>query len=159
MSWPLLFSLTNLVAVLSWAALLVLPRRPAILSLVLYAGVGLLCLAYTAMFVAVFFGGVDPGRVAGAPEGGPAIYFSNYTIEGLRGLFLSDGGMVIGWTHYLAFDLFVGLWIAHDADAKGFARAVQLPFLLLTFLAGPIGLLAWLIVRERRARQAARAQR
>jgi hypothetical protein len=65
---------------------------------------------------------------------------------------MSDGGMVLGWTHYLAFDLFVGLWIARDADAKGFSRLAQLPVLFLVLMAGPIGLLVWLIVRERRAR-------
>jgi hypothetical protein len=70
-------------------------------------------------------------------------------------LFMSDGGIVLGWTHYLAFDLFVGLWISRDADAKGFSRLTQLPFLFMTFLAGPIGLLAWLVIRERRARAAA----
>ena len=59
--------------------------------------------------------------------------------------------MVIGWTHYLAFDLFTGMWIARDADNKGFSRVVQFPFLFLTLMVGPVGLLAWLIVRERRA--------
>ena len=70
---------------------------------------------------------------------------------------MSDGGIVLGWTHYLAFDLFVGLWIARDADAKGFSRLVQLPILVLTLMAGPSGLLIWLLVRERRARAAAKA--
>jgi hypothetical protein len=76
--------------------------------------------------------------------------------EAVRALFMSDGGVVIGWTHYLAFDLFTGLWIARDADAKGFSRIVQAPFLAVTFMAGPIGLLSWLMVRERRARATGR---
>ncbi len=93
---------------------------------------------------------VDPGAVAGA--GGQGSFRS---IAGIRALFASDAGIVIGWTHYLAFDLFVGLWIAKDADNKGFARWVQLSFLAATLLAGPMGLLAWLVTRERRARRAA----
>ena len=72
-------------------------------------------------------------------------------------MFTSDGGIVIGWTHYLAFDLFVGLWIAKDADHKGFSRLVQFPFLFATLMAGPIGLFAWLVTREARARRAAKA--
>jgi hypothetical protein len=64
--------------------------------------------------------------------------------------------VVLGWTHYLAFDLFIGQWIAKDADHKGFSRIAQAPVLLLTLFAGPIGLLIWLIIRERRARAAAR---
>ena len=59
---------------------------------------------------------------------------------------------MLGWTHYLAFDLFTGLWIARDADNKAFGRLVQAPVLVLTFLAGPLGLLIWLVLRERRAR-------
>ena len=72
---------------------------------------------------------------------------SDYSISGLRALFMSDAGIVIGWTHYLAFDLFVGTWIARDADGRGVGRIVQVPFLFVTLMAGPIGLLAWLIVR------------
>lgn len=159
MSWAVLFGFTNLIAVIGWAMLLLLPRRPAVLSIVMYAAVALLCLAYAAMFGALFFAGVDPGRVAGSPSAGLGTYLENYSIEGIRSLFMSDGGIVIGWTHYLAFDLFVGLWIARDADLKGFSRWVQLPFLLLTFVAGPVGLLLWLIVRERRARLAAKARK
>ncbi|MGH6786038.1 MAG: ABA4-like family protein [Novosphingobium sp.] len=149
--WHALFGLTNLIAVAGWIVLAAFPRRPLINSAVLYLGVALLCLCYAAMFVSLFGGLVDAGRVPGAP---PAD-LSDYSIPGIRTLFQSDGGIVLGWTHYLAFDLFVGLWIARDADAKGFSRLVQLPFLFATFMAGPIGLLAWLTMRERRAREGA----
>lgn len=148
MGWATLFAATNAVALAGWLALLLLPRGPKVMALVLYLGVGLLCVAYAAAFIALFGGLVDPVRVAGAapPD------FSDYSIAGLRALFMSDGGIVIGWTHYLAFDLFTGLWIAKDADHKSFSRLAQALLLLLTFLAGPLGLLTWLIVRERRAR-------
>jgi hypothetical protein len=148
MSWSAIFALTNLVALLGWALLAVLPRSRTVNSVIMYACVGLLCLAYAAMFVSLFGSLVDPARVAGAPE--PDL--SNYSVEGIRALFMSDGGIVLGWTHYLAFDLFVGLWIARDADAKGFSRLTQLPILFFTLMAGPIGLLLWLVIRERRAR-------
>ena len=148
MSSSALFTLTNVVAFADWAMLAVVPRSKTVYSVIMYACVGLLCLAYAAMFVALFGGLADAVRVAGAPE--PDL--SNYSVEGIRALFMSDGGIVLGWTHYLAFDLFVGLWIARDADAKGFSRLVQLPILFFTLMAGPIGLLLWLIIRERRAR-------
>ncbi len=146
--WQSLFVLTNVVAFACWAMLAFLPRRPIVMASILFFGVGLLCLVYAGMFIALFGGLADPVRVAGAPS--PDIM--NYTLPGLRALFMSDGGIVLGWTHYLAFDLFIGQWIARDADNKGFHRLVQLPFLFLTLMAGPIGLLLWLIVRERRAR-------
>ena len=148
--WQTLFTLTNVVAVAAWVVLIGLPRRPFPLALVLYGGVALLCLAYAVMFAMLFGGLADPVRDAGAPL--PDL--SNYSVEGLKAFFRSEGGLVLGWTHYLAFDLFTGLWIARDADAKGFSRLVQAPFLFATFMVGPIGLLAWLLVRERRARSA-----
>ena len=150
MSWSALFTLANVVAFAGWAMLAILPRSKTVYSVIMYACVGLLCLAYVAMFVALFGELADPGRVDGAPE--PDL--SNYSVEGIRALFMSDGGIVLGWTHYLAFDLFVGLWIARDADAKGFSRLVQLPILFFTLMAGPIGLLLWLMIRGRRARAA-----
>ncbi len=151
MNWDALFGLTNIIALAGWVALAALPRGPKVMALILYVGVALLCMIYAALFVLVIGQAVDPGPVAGASGGG------GFTSIGvIRALFMSDAGIVIGWTHYLAFDLFVGLWIAKDADHKGFSRLVQLPFLFATLVAGPIGLLLWLIVREQRARRAAR---
>ena len=150
MNWDFLFGMTNGIAMAGWLMLALLPRGPKVQSVLLYGCVSILCLAYTALFVGLFGGLVDPVRVAGAGQG------SFTSIQGIRALFMSDGGIVIGWTHYLAFDLFVGLWIAKDADNKGFSRWVQIPVLFVTLMAGPIGLLLWLIVRESRARAMAR---
>lgn len=147
--WQSLFTLTNIVALIAWLVLILAPRRPLLLSLVLYAGVGLLCAIYTALLVSLLAGWVDPVRAPGAS----AAALTDYSVRGLRALFASDGAIVIGWTHYLALDLFTGLWIARDADAKGIGRIVQAPILLATFMAGPIGLLIWLAVREPAARR------
>ncbi|QFT77179.1 ABA4-like family protein [Erythrobacter sp. THAF29] len=148
MDWTLVFGAVNMLALLAWVALIALPRWPALLSGILYLGVGLLCLIYSAGLIAVLTGLVPAG------EGGAD--FS--TIEGVRSIFASDAGVAIGWTHYLAFDLFVGLWIARDADAKLFSRWLQAPILLATFVAGPLGLIIWLLVREPRARASGRWQ-
>lgn len=148
--WPVLFSLTNILALLGWVLLIFFPRKPLTHSAILYLGVALLCLIYAVCFALFLTGSVDPGALPGAGEPGAT------SIEGVRALFMSDGGVVIGWTHYLAFDLFTGLWIARDADAKQFSRVWQSPFLLATFIAGPVGLLGWLIVRERAARRIGR---
>ncbi len=150
--WPTLFSLTNGLAMIAWIILAFLPRKPITRTLVMYLGVGLLCLTYAVLLVAVVSGGIDQVQASGAGSGKPGIS----TIEGVRAIFGSDGGVVIGWTHYLAFDLFTGLWIANDADHKGFSRIVQVPFLFATFMVGPVGLLLWLVLREGRARAAAR---
>lgn len=149
--WHALFAFTNIWAMIAWVLLLFFPRKPLTHSAIMYLGAGLLCFIYLVVFALVMGGLVDPQQAPGSGE------VSLTSIEGIRAFFGSDGGVVIGWTHYLAFDLFTGMWISRDADAKGFSRLAQSPFLLLTFLVGPIGLLFWLIVRERKARAAARA--
>ena len=150
MDWDTLFGIANGWAMLWWAGLIFAPRWPALLSGALFAGAGLLCLAYTVLLGLIVSGSVDP------IGGGAAAEFT--TIAGVQAIFASQGGAVVGWIHYLAFDLFVGLWIARDGDAKSVSRFVQAPVLLATFLAGPLGLLVWLAIRERRARRNGRWQ-
>lgn len=148
MDWKLIFNLVNLLALIAWGVLILLPRWPALLSGVLYLGIGLLCLIYASGLI---------GLVSGVlPSGGPSGGADFTTIEGVRAIFGNDAGVAIGWTHYLAFDLFVGLWIARDGDAKAISRLVQAPILLATFMAGPLGLLVWLIIREPAARKQGR---
>ncbi|WP_086734315.1 ABA4-like family protein [Erythrobacter colymbi] len=145
--WALVFKAVSLLAAVSWTALILLPRWPALLSAILYLGIGLLCLVYATGLI-----GVVSGLIPNS--GGGGMDFTSIT--GIRALFATDGGVTIGWTHYLAFDLFTGLWIARDADAKNVSRFLQAPVLLLTFLAGPLGLGIWLIAREPAARRQGR---
>lgn len=147
MAWTAVFGAVNLLALVAWAALILLPRWPALLSAILYLGVGLLCLVYGVGLIGVV-SGIIPN-----PGGGGADFSS---ISGIRAIFASDAGVTIGWTHYLAFDLFVGLWIARDGDAKNIARLLQAPILLATFFAGPLGLGLWLLLREPAARRQGR---
>ena len=69
------------------------------------------------------------------------------SIAAVRQLFTSDAALTAGWLHYLAFDLFVGTWIAREGLATDVPRLLILPCLLLTFLAGPVGLVLFLIIR------------
>ncbi len=147
MDWAFVFGAVNLIAIIAWICLVLLPRWPALLSGILYLGVGLLCFVYAAGLIGLLTGTFGPG---GGPGGGGADFTS---IEGVRAVFATDAGVTIGWTHYLAFDLFVGLWIVRDGDAKKIPRLVQAPVLIATFLAGPIGLFVWLILREPIARR------
>jgi Domain of unknown function (DUF4281) len=145
--WNAWFSMVNLLALIAWVGLIFLPRWPALLSGVLYLGVGLLCLIYATGLIGLL-SGLIPN-----PQGGGADFT---TIAGVRSIFASDAGVTVGWTHYLAFDLFVGLWIARDGDAKNISRFLQAPVLFATFMAGPLGLGLWLLLREPAARKQGR---
>jgi hypothetical protein len=85
----------------------------------------LLALAY----VALLLGHWGPGGFGSLAE--------------IRQLFERPGLLAAGWLHYLAFDLFVGTWIARDAAQRGLPHSAVLPCLALTLLFGPAGLLAY----------------
>jgi len=137
LSWSSVFTLVNTVALLLWLVLIVAPRWPGAIGQLPLAGAGGLSLFYVVLVGTALTVGFGEPR-------GQAPDFS--TIAGIRAIFASDGGVVTGWTHYLALDLFAGLWIAEDSDARGINRFVQAPVLLLTFLAGPAGLFLHLLL-------------
>ena len=60
---------------------------------------------------------------------------------------MANGAGDTGWTHYLAFDLFIGGWEVRDAQSRGISHLLVVPALVLTFLFGPAGLLLYLAVR------------
>jgi hypothetical protein len=71
------------------------------------------------------------------------------SFAGLQGSLSQGWGLVAAWAHFIALDLFVGVWIFRDAKYWGINPGL---FLLLTLFAGPLGLGAYLLVRERRAK-------
>jgi len=98
---------------------------------------------YPLLLGAVYIGGMIMAAMGHGADGGGFT-----SIEGVRTLFSSDVGMLIGWTHYLVFDLFVGAWEARDAQRRGVGHWLLIPCLLLTFMLGPIGLFLYLILRK-----------
>ena len=67
-------------------------------------------------------------------------------LSGLAHAFSTPRVMLVGWVHYLAFDLWVA-WEAEEAGCRGMPHAALVPCLVLTFLAGPVGLLLFLVLR------------
>lgn len=128
MNYDLLFSVANTTALLCWLILLVAPRwsltKYAVIS---GAAVMVLSLAYL-IAVALSL----PGS-----EGD----FSS--LKGVMRLFEQPGAVLAGWLHYLAFDLFVGLWILQDSRKSEIRHRFIVPVLILTFMLGPVGLLTY----------------
>ena len=76
------------------------------------------------------------------------------TLAGLREIFGDDWVFAAAWTHYLAFDMVVGAWIARDSVRLGIPWPLRTVALVLTFLAGPVGFLVHLVGRGLRRREA-----
>ncbi len=72
------------------------------------------------------------------------------SLEGLTSLFRSKSMILTGWFNYLSFSLLVGIWQVHDARQEKIAHIAVVPGLILTLLAGPAGLLVYLVVRAAR---------
>ena len=49
------------------------------------------------------------------------------SIAEVRALFANDSALAAGWLHYLAFDLFVGAWIAREGPGLGRPRLAADP--------------------------------
>jgi Domain of unknown function (DUF4281) len=79
------------------------------------------------------------------------------TIDGITTLFSAAPNVMLGWTHYLVFDLFIGSWEVEDGAERGIPHWLLLPCLGLTLMFGPVGLLLYFVVRTvwKQARQAA----
>jgi hypothetical protein len=69
------------------------------------------------------------------------------TLENVQMLFTSPWAALAGWIHYLAFDLFMGARIARGMAEQGRPRWPLVLLLPITFLLGPIGYLAFEIIK------------
>ena len=142
MNWDMIFGFANAWALLGWVILAFAPKREIVVPIVFFAGSVLLACLYAGLIIPLMAGLISDG----GPTGRPAADLTS--LAGVMALFDSPGGATIGWIHYLAFDLFVGIWIARNADAHKISRWFQIPILFFTLMAGPIGLLLYLLLRQ-----------
>jgi hypothetical protein len=137
-----IFDLANTTALAGWLVLLASPFAPRWADRIGgYAIPFLLSAGYTTLIL-VYFGGAEGG-------------FGS--LDGVVALFGQPEAVLIGWIHFLAFDLFIGGWEVRTARAERIPFLLVVPCLVFTFLLGPIGLLLFLILRAVRTRLAARA--
>lgn len=129
-----LFDIANLIALLGWIALAFAPlARDRLVFAARVIGVAL-ALSYAGLLITSLAGG--------GTEGGGFT-----SLEGVTALFARPEAVLVGWVHYLAFDLWVGAWAVEDAGKRGVPNWAMVPVLVLTLMAGPIGLLVYLAAR------------
>lgn len=128
-----IYRIANMATLIPWLLMMLAPNwkwtKKIVLGLCFPA---LFSLAYLILFFMVF----------------ESDTFSDFsTLDGLLGLFSVKEAVLIGWLHYLAFDLLVGTWEYADAKKQGIPHLVLVPCLIFTLMAGPIGFLIYTIVR------------
>jgi Domain of unknown function (DUF4281) len=129
------YSLSSLVAVVGWLSLVCAPlARDRLIGAARIVAL-ILCAIYIVQMLTIT-----------QSTGG-----SFSTLAGVTTMFSKAGNVMMGWTHYLAFDLFIGSWEAEDAPKRGIPHWLLVPIMVLTFMLGPIGLLTYFIVRTAKA--------
>lgn len=136
MSLETWFWIAHLPAVAGWIALVALPAERGV-PIARWAA-GALAVGYAILF---FIAGPQGQELA-----------RNYSLEGVRAFFASGELLLLGWIHYLCFDLFVGSWEVEEGARLGIPKRTLIACLILTFLLGPLGLLAFLVARAPRTR-------
>lgn len=127
-----LFEILNFTALAGWLALVLFPSRRWASTVLPFALPALLGAVYTVLLAVSL-----PGS-----EG------SFSSLAGVQAFFADPRALLAGWVHYLAFDLFIGGWEVRDARGRGIPHLLVVPALVLTFLAGPVGLLLYLAIRR-----------
>ena len=132
-----IFSVTTITAMLGWFTLLASPLSPTWSDRV--AGVVIplmLSAAYAVLLVVLWSGDGNYGDLAG-----------------VTALFARPEGVLVGWIHFLAFDLFVGAWICRAARLDSIRFWLVIPCLAMAFLFGPVGYLMFSALRVVAARR------
>lgn len=130
----ILFQIINTIALIGWIFLIFFPKNRWTFGLVASGGISAILAIFYIYFIL--------SAITGESTGGD---FSS--LAGLKLLFQTDLGLLAGWVHYLAFDLFIGAFITSNAQKVGLAHWKITPCLFLTFMLGPIGLLTYFILR------------
>ena len=134
----LMFWLAHVLALIGWIALLLDPViGPVSVRIARLAGL-ILALVYLGLFL-------------WSPQG-LAQLLGDYSLAGIGAVFANPMLALIGWVHYLAFDLWVGSWEVNEAKRRKLPHWMVVPCLVLTFLLGPIGLVAFDLLCRMRGR-------
>jgi len=137
MNTKLMFELSNAVVLPFWLLLILVPRQLWAVRIVRSPWIAALpAMFYIALIVPTLI------RL------GPGIFSAFSSLEGVASLLASPEGAAAAWAHLLAFDLLVGRWVFLDAHERGIRTLIIGPVLFFIFMLGPLGFLAYLVVRS-----------
>ncbi len=130
-----LFNLLNLLPMPVWLGMMLFPRTRYTQRLVMsyWYFIALAAVYVLFIIVSLFQGGG----------------FS-FSFDGIRQGLSSEWGFLVAWAHFIVLDLFTGVWIFRDAKYYGINPIL---FLIVTLFMGPLGLMIYLLVRQRRSKQ------
>lgn len=127
------FSIVGMIAMPMWLLMIILPKWKVTRFLIDYKVIPLLLALVYAIYIFLAMqigGGMDFGSLAS-----------------VMALFTEENAVLAGWVHYLAFDLLVGMWMLDKNKELNIHQLLMAPILFGTFMLGPIGFLAFMLVK------------
>ena len=127
------FSFANMTAMPMWLLMIFLPKWKVTRFLIDYRVIPILLALVYAIYIFIAIqtgGGMDFGSLAS-----------------VMALFTAENAVLAGWVHYLAFDLLVGMWMLDQNKTLNIHPVLMAPCLVGTFMLGPIGFLAFTIIK------------
>ena len=140
MSAETLFNISMIIAGIGWLVLLILSR--------FWKFSDKFVIGIIVVLVSMVYCYVNFGHFAEVKE--KWVFLS---LEGVMKVFSHPFLVVAGWTHIMAFDLMVGIWIKNNAAKYGVHYAIVVPILLVTIMLAPFGLLLYHIARWIKTKQ------
>ena len=132
LSLETIFSIANVWVLPGWLLLVFARSWKYTRFLIFYLIIVFLAITYAWMLLSDI-GSFDPE--AGSSLSNLALTFSNERVA------------LVGWIHYLAFDMLAGLMIAMDGKKTGIHPALMFLPLFFTLMTGPFGLLIYTVIR------------
>lgn len=135
------FGLFNLIALIPWSLMIFFPDQK-ITGICIDKQIPVIMLS--SIYLVLFF---------------IQIFSSNNTIvdfmdfNSVKQAFSNDLIMLLGWVHYLAFDLFIGIYIFENMKKQLKMRLSLRIILSITLFLGPVGYLIYVLVGEKEIRK------
>jgi hypothetical protein len=132
MNEELILKVVNVPVLVGWLSMLLAPRtrftRWLVQSDLVPLGIGVVYLVLVAPYL--------PGLLAEFDS-----------LASIGAALQKPGLLLAAWIHYLAFDFLVGRVVLADSQQRGLPHLLVAPCLVLTFMLGPVGYLAYAAVR------------
>ncbi len=128
------FSLSNLIALLMWVLMILLPKWKVTRFLIDFKAIPIVLSVVYVIYI------VQAMLIGGLMDFG--------SLSSVMALFTSENAALAGWVHYLAFDLLVGMWILNQNKDLNIPQILIAPCLFLTFMFGPVGFLFFIIIKN-----------
>lgn len=147
MNTELIFSICNNGILIPWLLLIFLPTWKWTERLVLRWQIFPLLVAMVYLLLTLI--DIYSGK-------GGNVDFTSF--DSIKTMFRREDVVLVGWLHYLVFDLLVGTWELKEAQRLKIPHWWVVPCLLFTLLLGPIGFLLFWGLRARYIRVTGKEQ-